>query len=353
MHECDLEPKEAEPRRGVDQVGAGGSEIGEGHVHVVDLIGDVVQPRAALREEPPHGRIVAQSSEQLDTALADTHRRGLDTLGLDTLAMLEAPAEQALVGRDRLVEVRNRHSDVMNAPCFHPADVTVAPMPRRFVIGALAVVALAGGCGGGSKSNGEAGKSAEQVVTDAKQAALAAKAVHVSGSITDAGRPLTLDLTIVKDKGGKGTMAQSGLEFEIVRVGDTAYIRGSDAFLRRYAGPAAAQLLHGKWLKGSATSGNLAALAPLTDITRLFNGALGSHGKLRNKVETEYNGEKVVAIEDTTQGGTLYVAWSGTPYPVAIVGGKSKGAIAFDRWDESASISAPKGAIDMSALGKG
>ena len=61
----------------------------------------------------------------------------------------------------------------------------------------------------------------------------------------------------------------------------------------------------------------------------------------------------MVAIEDTTKGGTLYVAARGAPYPVAIVGGKGRGAIAFDRWNESASIEAPKGAIDMSALGKG
>lgn len=225
-------------------------------------------------------------------------------------------------------------------------------MRRRLLLCAFALAALAAGCGG-SKSNGEASKAADQVVLDAKQAATDAKAVHVSGSITDAGRPLTLDLTIVRGGGGKGTMSEAGLQFEIVRVVDTAYIRGSDAFLRRFAGPAAAQLLHGKWLKGSATSGSLSALAPLTDIVKLFNGALGSHGKLRNRGETEYEGQKVVAIEDTTKGGTLYVASSGTPYPVAIVGGKGRGAIAFDGWNESASVEAPKGAIDMSALGKG
>jgi hypothetical protein len=223
---------------------------------------------------------------------------------------------------------------------------------RRLLLCSVALVVAAAGCGG-SKSNGEAGASAGQVVLDARAAALDAKAVHVSGAITDAGRPLTLDLTIVRGGGGKGTMSESGLQFEIVRVVDTAYIRGSDAILRRFAGPAAAQLLHGKWLKGSATSGNLRALAPLTDIVKLFDGALGSHGKLRNKGETEYDGQKVVAIEDATKGGTLYVAARGTPYPVAIVGGKGRGKLVFDRWNESASIEAPKGAIDMSALGKG
>lgn len=212
---------------------------------------------------------------------------------------------------------------------------------------------LVAGCGGGTKSNGEAKKTAQQVVTDAQQAALGAKGVHVSGSMVESGLPLTLDLTLVTGTGATGKISQAGLEFEIVRVGDAVYVKGSDAFLERFAGKAAAQLLHGKWLKGSATSGQLAALAPLTDIAKLFKAALGSHGTVVNKGETEYNKAKVVQIDDTTQGGTLYVAATGTPYPVALVGGKQKGSITFDKWDETVSIAAPKDAIDISKLGAG
>ena len=352
MHERDLEPEHAAPRPGVDQLRTGRRELCDRRFDVRDLVGDVVHARPALGEEPADGRIVSERRQQFDAAVADAHRRGLDALLLYALAMLEPASEETLVCRNRLVEIRHRDADMVNAPCFHRADGTVAPVKGRLLLCSLALLVAAAGCGG-SKSNGEAGKTADQVVLDAKQAAIDAKGVHVSGSITDAGRPLTLDLTIVRGGGGKGTMTESGLQFEIVRVVDTAYIRGSDAFLRAFAGSAAAQLLHGKWLKGSATSGNLRALAPLTDIVKLFNSALGSHGKLRNNGETEYKGQKVVAIEDTTKGGTLYVAASGTPYPVAIVGGKGRGAIAFDRWNETASIEAPKGAIDMSALGKG
>ncbi len=216
------------------------------------------------------------------------------------------------------------------------------------------MVVLAAGCGGGgggAKSNGEATKSAAQVVADAEAAAVSAGAVHVSGSIVDAGQPLTLDLQLVKDKGGKGTMSESGLSFDLVRVGDTAYIQGSDAFWKKFGGSAAATLFHGKWLKGSATTGDLAALTQLTDISKLFKAALGGHGTLKNGGETTYQGEKAVAIKDTTKGGTLYVSATGTPYPIALVGGKSKGAVSFDSWNKSVSISTPKDAIDISKLG--
>jgi hypothetical protein len=365
MHEGHLEPEHAAAGRGVDQLGPLLGQRRQRPAHVVDLVGDVVHARPPFCEEAADGGVLAERSEKLDPRVADPYRGRLDPLVVHALAVLEPAAEEPLVRRDGLVEVRHGNADVMDPACLHPGDATAVGlravasvkvggggMHRRALIGLLAVVAvIAAGCGGGSKSNGEASKSANQVVNDAKQAALGASAVHVVGSIVDAGQPLTLDLTIVKGKGGKGEMSESHLKFEIIRVGGTAYIKGSDEFLRKFAGSAAAALLKGKWLKGSATKGDLSALAPLTDISKLFNGALGSHGKLRNKGETTYKGHKAVAIEDTTQGGTLYVAATGTPYPIAIEGGKSKGAVTFTEWNKTASIEAPKGAIDMSKLG--
>jgi hypothetical protein len=220
------------------------------------------------------------------------------------------------------------------------------------MLGAALVLALAG-CGGGSSSNGEAKKPAEQVVRDAQRAAVAATSVHLTGRITDEGRPLKLDLVLVKGRGGKGTLAENGLKFELVRIGDDAYIRGSDAFLRAFAGSGAAvQLLHGRWLQGSASTGRLAALTPLTDPRQLFEGALGNHGKLANRGEVELRGQKVVEIEDTTEGGRLYVAAEGEPLPVALRGGKEQGRLTFGDWNADATVTAPRGAIDMALFGK-
>src|SRR6476661_6941704 len=86
---------------------------------------------------------------------------------------------------------------------------------------------LVAGCGGHSKStssNGEASKSANAVLADAKAAADSASSAHVSGSISSGGTPITIDLTMGKDK-AKGSMSTSGLGFDLVRIGDTAYIQ--------------------------------------------------------------------------------------------------------------------------------
>ena len=178
--------------------------------------------------------------------------------------------------------------------------------------------------------------------------------MHVSGNVTSSGTPIVLDLSMARARGAKGSMSTNGLKFDLVRIGDTAYIRGSDAFYQHYAG-AVAQLLHGKWLKASIVSGRFRSLAPLTSIDLLFAEVGSHHGKLVNDGRTTYKGEDVVAIRDTSDSSKLYVATTGKPYPVAIVGGKKgqSGTIAFGDWNASVSLSAPKDAIDISQLGAG
>ena len=148
-------------------------------------------------------------------------------------------------------------------------------------------------------------------------------------------------------------MSTNGLQFDLVRIGDTAYIRGSDAFYTRFAGAAIAQILHGKWLKASITSGRFRSLDPLTNLGLLLDRVSSHHGKLVNDGKTTYKGQDAVAIRDTSDNSKLYVAATGKPYPLAIVGGGrgQSGAITFDDWNKSVSLSAPSDAIDISSLG--
>jgi hypothetical protein len=223
-------------------------------------------------------------------------------------------------------------------------------MGRLALLAVAAATLVLAGCGGsGTKSNGEATKPAAQVVADAQSAATGATIVHVSGAGKDNGQPLQLDLWIGNAK-AKGRLVENGAGFQLIRVGDVIYIKGSDAFLKRFAGAAAATLFHGRWLKGSVTKGELAALGPLTDLKTFFKGILGQHGKIANKGETDYKGQKAVEIRDSTQGGSLYVASSGTPYPVALAGGKQQGDITFANWNADVTVAAPKNAVDLSKL---
>ena len=218
---------------------------------------------------------------------------------------------------------------------------------------AAALVASCGSSGKSAKSNGEESKPAARVLADAKAAATSASSAHVSGSIQSEGTPITLDLSTARGKGAKGSMSTSGLKFDLIRIGDTLYIRGSDEFLKHFAGGAVAQLLHDKWLKASATHGRLKSLAPLTSLGALFEGVSANHGTLVNDGKKTYKGDAVVVIRDTSDNSKLYVEATGKPYPVAIVGAKKgeSGTITFGDWNKSVSLTAPDGAIDISQFG--
>jgi hypothetical protein len=216
---------------------------------------------------------------------------------------------------------------------------------------AIAAIALAGCGSSDSSDNGVAAKSPTEIVAAAKAAADTASSVHVSGSLVSGGVPLALDLSLVAGKGGQGRISENGLSFEVIQLEGTAYISGSPSFYTHFAGPAAAQLLQGKWLKASATTGSLATLAPLTELSRLIDSAVATRGALTKGGTTTIEGQPAIAVTETAQKGTLYVATTGKPYPIEITkSGSGGGRITFSKWNQPVALSAPKNSVDLSEL---
>ena len=214
---------------------------------------------------------------------------------------------------------------------------------------ALALTAC-GSSGGSSSHNGITSKSPDEIVTAATNAVQTASSVHVSGAVLSSGQHVALDLNLVNGKGGKGSMSQNGLGFQIVAIGPEVYLNGSAAFWRTFGGSAAAQLLSGKWLKAPAT-GQLSSLATLTDVQKLFDQLLSSHGKLAKGKTTTIRGQQAIGVTDTTNGGTLYVATTGKSYPLQISkSGAQGGQITFDRFNQPVALTAPPNAVDISKL---
>jgi hypothetical protein len=218
----------------------------------------------------------------------------------------------------------------------------------------LLVAALAGCGGSDSSGNGVAAKSPAQILAASKAAADGASSVHVSGSVVSAGTPLALNLTLAAGRGGRGQISTNGLSFELIQVDGTAYIDGSPTFYRHFAGAAAAQLLQGRWLKAPASTGELAPISSLTDMRKLVDSGLGSHETLVKGATTTIDGRPVIALKYASKGGTLYVATTGTPYPIEIEkAGSEGGKISFEHWNVPVAIAAPANAIDINQLKSG
>jgi hypothetical protein len=222
------------------------------------------------------------------------------------------------------------------------------------VLGLVLAGAMLAGCGSSSSGNGIASKTPTQIVAASKAAADGAASVHIAGSVISEGKPLTVDMQLLAGKGGRGRITLEGLSIDLIRVGGSVYINGSQAFYRHVAGAAAAQLLQGKWLKAPENSGNFASLASLTDLGKLIDTTLGSHGTLARGATSTVDGQKAVAVNDVSQGGTLYVAATGSPFPIEIAKrGGGGGRIVFDRWNQAVTLTAPANAVNINQLQNG
>ncbi len=220
-------------------------------------------------------------------------------------------------------------------------------------IGSLLVLLCS--CGSSAPaSNGLASQAPTRILESAQAAAYAATSAHVSGSLTSDGAKITLDLDLLAGKGGRGQLAENGLSFELIETGGYVYIKGSPAFYAHIAGPATAQLFLGKWLQAPAGSGNFASLASLTNLHSLIETTLAGHGSLGKGAPTNVDGQDVITLSDASQGGTLYVASRGKPFPIEVLKQGSRGGeIVFDHWDEPVSLAAPANAVDLTKLGSG
>jgi hypothetical protein len=218
-----------------------------------------------------------------------------------------------------------------------------------------AVAVLLAGCGSSRPAgNGLASKTPTQILAAAKVAAASAATAHVEGSIVSAGKPISLDMELVAGKGGKGKIALEGRSVELIGVGRVVFIRGNAAFYSKVAGPEAARKLHGAWLKTTAKTGDFASLASLTSLGNLTASVLDAHGALTHAGAATVDGRAAIGVSDASSGGTLYVAATGTPYPLEIVDrGAGAGKIVFDRWNKPVELEPPASSIDVNKLQSG
>jgi hypothetical protein len=226
--------------------------------------------------------------------------------------------------------------------------------PPAALAGLLPVVVALAACGGSASRNDIATRTAEEILAATKLAAEGARAVHVSGSIANGGRPVGLDVNLLAGRGARGRLSENGLSFELIQTGGSVYIKGSPAFYRHVGGAAAAQLLQGRWLKAPASSPEFASLSSLTDLRRLVDTALSTPGGVAKSGTATVNGKRAVVLTSPSKGGTLFVARTGRPYPIQITKqGANGGSISFDRWDQPVALTAPADALDITQLQAG
>jgi hypothetical protein len=218
------------------------------------------------------------------------------------------------------------------------------------LLAALPACGSSGSSSSTSTASGLASESPAAILAAVSGATKDLRTVHISGSTSTSGKPMSLDLSLAAHGGAKGSMSLGAIGFRIIAIGNTVYFSGSNSFWSRFAGPAAS-LFAGKWLK-APESGRFAPFARLTNLGQLFAQFRLGHSSLTKGAVTTVNGQRVIPLTDTAKGGTMYVATTGPPYPVEISKpGADGGHFYFSQFNRPVTLTPPSNAIDISALG--
>lgn len=242
--------------------------------------------------------------------------------------------------------------------------------PIRVLATAAVAVAFVGGCGASSTSsgsgspdtgsapkapvdNGVAALTPTEILTKAQAALPKASSVHVTGTGEEQGQKFQLDLKIKNHEGATGFLTipaggpsgTASIRIDLVVLGQTAYLKGDKTFWQGVSGgdSQVAAKAAGKWVKTTTQNDKVKDLLTLSDLTQLSTTLLKPDGKLTKGQQKEINGTKVVGLVDNSaDGGTLYIATQGEPLPVQIAeGGKGSGRVDFQEYGAPIELTAP------------
>ena len=225
----------------------------------------------------------------------------------------------------------------------------------RAVAGLTAVLlsACSGGGGGGDGGNAEAAKKGPQVAADAAAALERSGAAHLTGTVSEQGQTGDVDLHL-QGADASGTITIAGQKVQLVSAGGTAYAKAPAAFWSSFGAPEAiSSKLDDHWVvvpQQAAGSLGTFTLKGLADELRR-----PSNGTWKDPVGTAtVAGQKALVVTES-DGSTLDVAATGTPYPLKAdtKGGESPGTLTFSDFGTRTTITAPAGALDLTQLGGG
>jgi hypothetical protein len=166
--------------------------------------------------------------------------------------------------------------------------------------------------------NGVAALTADKILQRAEAALKEAKSYRVKGNIIDAGQKISVDFE-ASGKDVRGSMTVGAGKVELLSVGGQHYMRPNEQFLVAAGGLKQAQakafvaLIGDRWAKVPASDKDFNSLFDVANPDVL----LKPDGKVsKGKAKVVAGVPTIAVIESGSDGGTLYVATTGKPYPV-------------------------------------
>lgn len=199
--------------------------------------------------------------------------------------------------------------------------------------------------------NGVAALEPDAILAKATAALRAAKSFSLKGEIKDE-QKIEIDIKVAGDD-VQGTLALDGAKTELLRVAGKAYMRPDTKFWAHVAGSgqgaAIAKLMGDRWVKLSAKNTDLEGFFAFANTDEL----LKPDGTVTKGSTKTINGVAAIGLVDNSKdGGTLWVATTGQPYPLMTEGPAGQGSVTFADFGAGFDITAPdpKDVIDFDQL---
>lgn len=189
-------------------------------------------------------------------------------------------------------------------------------------------------------SNGVDALSASKILAKARKASSAAKSVHIQGKMTEESKTFEIDVRVGGERGAAGHIIMNGQRVDMIRIEDSVYMKGDDAFWRSGGGDSAVVLLSGKYVKIGLNDKDFADLTLFTFPSAIFSDLVKPKGVVTKGRGARVNGVPAVTLVDGT-GGKLYVATEGKPYILRVASDKEAGSLDFLDYDKTVSVHAP------------
>ncbi|GAA3810573.1 hypothetical protein ACFS5L_41850 [Streptomyces phyllanthi] len=237
-------------------------------------------------------------------------------------------------------------------------------------IAAAATVTLTGCLPGTDKADSEskgpfAGLTGGEIADRAVEATKGATSLRLKGEVPDeeSGGTIRIDMALSKKGDCAGTMSMNGGRTELIKTGDTVYLKFDEAFLRAQSEgsseeetEAVVDMLAGKWTKTAATGTDAKDLASFCDLDTVLSEFEDVNSDAERGATTTVDGTPAIALheQDGKDRDTAYVATEGKPYLLRVVSKSAKdpGDITFTDYDKPVPAEAPKGKVlDLDAMG--
>ncbi|HEX6472741.1 MAG TPA: hypothetical protein VF069_26865 [Streptosporangiaceae bacterium] len=236
---------------------------------------------------------------------------------------------------------------------------TSRTLPRKALAGALAVTLVtAAGCKSGTSTTADSPRptptasatkalsamSAREILAATERAFLSARSVHVKGTIKDGSDIVAIDMRLTR-QGARGTMrgpiAGRPVSMQMIATANALYLRGEE-FWQATAGSAAARHLGNRWV---AVPKHGAPTQLFLSLQSFSKQVFDQDSRAVKGKPTKIGGRRVIPLIATDDRSVLYIAATGTPYPVRIAEAGGKRHVDLGGYNAPVTIKKPAHAV--------